>query len=508
MKRIKIKNTLFIIIIFMILPLISIMNVHALTFALGTTHGTVDPQSLIVTEKKKLIISNVPEEDVLTAYKILDVYFNESSNSLTYEFTSDFKNYLSTSNDYHNLTVDGYTKLTSGNAPAGDTNSLSTLDKLASGYAAYVKEYSISGTDMTTNNTNKIASLSLGSYLITPKTTSKIYAVMVGNLSLFEENGQWTSSDQTIIAKVNEPGIITKSLSGNKETDSFYIGNEITYNITGSVPKYPTNATNKKYIIKDTMDNGLTFTGLNSVSITDGTKILNVNVNNGNVTDNANNIVANITENGQVITFDFHLDYINSTEITISYKAKLNDSAILGGEGNKNQAKLIYANNPYTESTYESEESSTIAYTYGIEILKYSETNKNTVLENAIFDIYNDSSLTNKIGTMTTNADGLAQFKGIPEGIYYLKETKAPSGYRLLNKPVSINVANEGATVSPQNTGYYYQEISNSKNIILPFTGGMGTYAYTIVGLLIIIVAVMIFIIYRKKREEKDKNEK
>ncbi len=148
-----------------------------------------------------------------------------------------------------------------------------------------------------------------------------------------------------------------------------------------------------------------------------------------------------------------------------------------------------------------------MVYTYGLEILKYSGIDKTVVLEGAVFDIYSNASLTTKVGSITTDEDGYAEYLGIPAGTYYLKETKAPSGHTLLTDAVAIEVAGNNSTLSPTNSGYYYAEISNNKNLFLPFTGGMGTYVYTIIGLLIIIISVIIYIIYRKRSSSKDNNE-
>ncbi len=502
MKRIK-----YLLCIFFFALLFNVTNIQAASFTLGTTHGTTDPNSLIVTEPKNLIVSNVPDGDILTAYKIIDVFYNPTTNALYYEFTSDFQSFLTASTDYRSLTVEAYSKLTSGNITNGSTLTVSSLDRLVSSYVVYIKDHELVGTDLATSSTNRLKNLPIGSYLVIPKTTSKIYAVMVGNLSLSKENGVWTSHDQTIVAKVSDPGIVTKTIAGNKITDSTYIGIEITYNITGTVPQYPTNATNKKYTITDTMASGLTFSGITSMNITDGTTRLIVNPN-GEVKDRNNKIVANINVTNQVITIDFNLDNVKSTEIIISYKAKLNEQAILGGEGNKNKAKLTYAVDPYKNSTQDSEETTTTVYTYGLEILKYSENDKSAVLKGAQFDVYSNASLTTKVGTITSNENGLGTLKGLPAATYYLKETKAPIGHLLLTETIPIKIAIDDATPSPTRPGYYYIEISNNKNLFLPFTGGLGTYIYTIIGMSIIVIAVIVFIIYRKRRENGDNDEK
>lgn len=503
----KIKNKLKIVLLFLFSLHIGILYVNAASFSVGTIHGTEDTNSLIITDTKTLTVTNVSEDDTLTAYKIIDAFYNPTSNVVYYEFTSDFSAFLSSSLEYRSLTLEVYQKLTSGDITNGSISTESSLDTLVSSYAGYIKENNIVGTDLAKNGTTRTANLPLGSYLVLPKVSNRIYAVMVGNLAITEENSTWVASNATIVAKATNPGIVTKTISGNKETDSSYIDHDITYNITGTVPQYPSNATNKKYMITDTMSSGLTFSGISSMSITDGSTRLNISTN-GTVTDSSGNTVANIILNNQTISIDFNLDYIKSTQITLTYKAKLNDSAVVGSSGNTNSAILTYSNDPYGTGTANTDGVSTTMYTYGIEVFKYSGTNKTALLSGVEFELYSNASLTTKLGTLTTNEEGIALFKGLPSGTYYLKETKAPKGYEIPDAAIAVNVANANAEESNNNPGYYRIEISNTKNMFLPFTGGIGTYAYTIIGLSIIVIAVIIFIIYRKRRGNKENDEK
>lgn len=506
MKKMKKYNKILLLVIMLLAPLMIITKVEAATFTLGTTSSTQDPNSRIINDKKTLTISGVEGNDILTAYKIIDIYYNSTANTITYEFTANFKAYLATSTTYRNLTIDGYNQLTSGSITNGSITTTSTLDKLVSGYVSYIKTNNVTGTDLTQSGTNRVASLNAGSYLVLPKSTAKIYVVMVGNLTVSEADNDWQLNDQTIVAKVSNPGVITKTVLGDKEINSFAIGTEFTYEITGTIPQYPSNATNKKYLITDTMSNGLTFSGIAGVTFLDGTTKLTVN-SNGSITNSANNTVGTITVNGQVITIDLNIDNITSNEITITYKAKLNDNAVIGNGGNSNDAKLTYSNDPYTESTYESDTTSAKVYTYGIDILKYSGTNKASVLKDAVFDIYSDASLTTKVGTITTLTNGRGTYKGLGAGTYYLKEVKAPSGHTLLTNPISIKVATDNANELASNPGYYYIEISNTRNSVLPFTGGAGTYIFSIVGILIVVITTVIYIIYRKNKKNSENRE-
>ena len=126
-----------------------VLNVDAVSITTLPTKGTVDTNSNIVADDAALMVTNAPASDTLAAYKILDTFYNASTNVITYEFTSNFKAFLASSSTYKNLTVDEYYNLTSGDITSGSTRTSSTLDRLASAYASYVKTNSVIGADLT-----------------------------------------------------------------------------------------------------------------------------------------------------------------------------------------------------------------------------------------------------------------------------------------------------------------------------------------------------------------------
>ncbi|MBO1306231.1 hypothetical protein JZO70_08675 [Enterococcus sp. 669A] len=95
-----------------------------------------------------------------------------------------------------------------------------------------------------------------------------------------------------------------------------------------------------------------------------------------------------------------------------------------------------------------------------------------TPLRNAVFDLIKDHGGTGKkLGTATTDADGKLKFdvgSGLTEnlfpGDYSLVETKAPSGFELLKKPINVTITQGNQVIQ------LYQD--NDKGTDLPFTGG------------------------------------
>lgn len=73
------------------------------------------------------------------------------------------------------------------------------------------------------------------------------------------------------------------------------------------------------------------------------------------------------------------------------------------------------------------------------------------------FDVYKDSSLTQKLGTITTDSSGKGTLAGVGEGTYYIKNTKAKSGYGLATT-TSMKVKISGSVASTTD-GYYKVEI-------------------------------------------------
>ena len=471
----------------------------AITITVDDTKNLItDANSHYVTNQGTIIISNVDSGDTLKAYKILDAYYNATSNVISYDFTTSFKAFLQQSTTYSSLSVQDYMVLTSGNIENGSTRTESTLDMLASAYAGYIRQNSIDGIQMATSGTTASVTADAGSYLILPTATSKVYAVMVGNIAISVVDGEWTLQDATIVAKVSEAGIVKKS--DGKTNVSYEIGEDIPFEINLTVPQYPTNATNKKYVLTDTMSAGLTFSGLDSVGVSDGDTVLTVNAATGVITNTAGEQVATIVVEGQKITIDFDLTYVNSTTLKVTYKARLNNNAVIGGNNN-NSAQLEYSNDPYGTGTSTTPVTLdgpgvVIIKTYSLAIIKHERNNETTLLSGATFEVYRDQNLTDLQGTVTTGDDGSVTVKGLKEGSYWLKETKSPAGYSLINDAIQVTIADADAT-----DGVITVRVSNAKVGVLPITGGMGTIIFTVSGAVLMIGAIWFVFVYRKKNK-------
>lgn len=93
--------------------------------------------------------------------------------------------------------------------------------------------------------------------------------------------------------------------------------------------------------------------------------------------------------------------------------------------------------------------------------------------------------------------NGTLKVTGLDEGNYEFKETKAPTGYKVNseNKAFTMNVDEKEVIVDAG-------EFVNTKLSSLPSTGGMGTYLFTIIGVVVMAGAAGAFFISRRKGSE------
>lgn len=316
--------------------------------------------------------------------------------------------------------------------------------------------------------------------------------------------------------------------TGQNATDA-KIGDTLTFTLTSTIPDMSAYST-YTFNFKDTLSKGLTFEQVKSVKVED--KTLSVNTDYTVTPPTAPNNTLTVAMND----FKAKQQANAGKKITVTYTATLNKDAVVGGAGNVNSATIQYSNNPSTNGTGDSEPSKVRVFTYGFTVDKYTgdqytdaatrlagakftlapkngsaisfvQVSAGSATANAVYRVANAGE-TGATTTITTPANGKVVFEGLKNGEYTLTETEAPAGYNKLASAIGVKVngQNDGTdttnatvtiTYNNDNGSSYNQTASNGvipvrnkSGAILPSTGGMGTIAFTVIGVLVIALGV------------------
>jgi LPXTG-motif cell wall-anchored protein len=99
---------------------------------------------------------------------------------------------------------------------------------------------------------------------------------------------------------------------------------------------------------------------------------------------------------------------------------------------------------------------------------------------------------------VTTDDRGAAEFIGLQDGTYTLKEIEAPAGYNLLTDTIDITIAGSDADAT---TLTVEAAVANATGSQLPSTGGVGTTIFYTLGLMMMAVSALLLV--AKKRMAK-----
>lgn len=327
-------------------------------------------------------------------------------------------------------------------------------------------------TDTVGANGKYTKSVTAGAYIAIISHAGEVYNPVLlsatygaeGNLTTGEvnvENGYLYGTEA--VAKKTTPDVKKEVTGGTadetkKDEDgnpiqTASVGDVLTYTVTPTMPQYPVNALNKTFYIADRMTAGLTFIADSIQIAIDGEVITGV-ANEERIyifTNNAGTVIARAKSesldgmNGFNLNFDYEkLQNSESGAVAtpvVTYKAVVNENAVVGQEGNNNDVDMFYAKDPSTGSTWdklnetpdgaegvEKKEDQKIVYTYQVSFKKVQEDGQ-TPLAGAIFGIYDkDGKLVDQV---TTNDEGYAVSTNVSAGTYTIKELVAPTGYTL-----------------------------------------------------------------------------
>lgn len=457
-----------------------------------------------------ITINNAVENDVLAAYKVVDITYNAANNTLSYAWNSAFSDYFAGTTSYNATayTVEQFDALNDDSAE---------LKTLLAGLPSYIANRTIAPVATQTvdaGGTATFADLAMGEYFIRPTSTTSVYQLMLQKVEPTVVSGKYVIDDVTFSAKHEE---VTVDKSADKT--SVTKNEKVTYTITVEIPTYATGAVDKSFYVSDLLPDGLT---IDPASI-------KVQIDGADVNAAAYTLATTATND---YTFKLSVDtdkYADSwsanggKRLVITYTATLNnDNTTAVNDKETNTVTFDYSFYPYVENSHEQKTATVDVTTFAIKIDKYVDGELTNKLANAKFDLYRTATqaevnaglaviiphtTVNGIkleGDLVTDANGTATFaKYEANGTnydYYLVETQAPSGYNILNNAAKVNFTDADVAAT---AGIYTVQVPNKSGIQLPITGGTGTVIFAIIGITLMVGAVVLFVVSRKKEKER-----
>ncbi len=483
-----------------------------------------------------------------------DVTIKGPKNGHTYEVYQIFTGDVDSTNKLSNAKYGTVAKLT-GSEKVGDAVPSETLNNLAGVASAssdrakleeilkYVDESKLDGTTdnlaATITNDKFTATVPSGYYLIKDKENSildnnnkaeayTLYLVAVAGTTI-------TISPKSDVPTVEKYVKEDSTDTWGKDADA-ELNQKVEFKLTGTLP---TDYANYEYYTYEFED---TFTGMDfdstSVKVTidseDGTDITSAFTVDTSVTGKVTITCTNLKDNAATTGLT------KDNKIIVTYKASLNDAAVIGNPGNPNKVDLVYSNNPNVKAdgtkntTDKTPEDKVVVFTYEIDVNKY-DSNTNTQLADAEFVLINSAGKYAKLDANNKVTEWVASYEGVTECVltssateaikiigldakdeYKLKEIKAPTGgYQQLTKDITIKIdatitdaaitaitATVDTPASLESTDYTNGKVTvkvpNTKKSNLPTTGGMGTKMFYIGGAVLMAVAAIALVVKKK----------
>lgn len=151
---------------------------------------------------------------------------------------------------------------------------------------------------------------------------------------------------------------------------------------------------------------------------------------------------------------------------------------------------------------------------------KVDSTDDNKYLAGAEFSLYKDEACQDIVGvyltkemqgdkvtTFSSDQQGKVRVFGLKSGIYYLKETKAPKDYYLIEKPMMITIDDNGHVIPASGNANIVMNASNGEVFVrdnpiyeLPNAGGIGTHVLTLLGSMMMTIGALM--LYSKKKRQ------
>lgn len=457
-----------------------------------------------------ITINGAIEDQTYKIYRILNLEANENFTAYKYTINPGWETFVTEHNDVFTVKNGIVTSTAISNTPE--------VQALANAAGKYAKDnggLTVAGTATASSPT--VSGLELGYYLVVPDP-----GVVLNSLCSLGT----TNPNVTINEKNGKPSItkeVEHAAGSTGSSNDATVGDTVKFVVTiKAIDGKP-----EKYVMHDKMEAGLTFEP-SSVTVKRGETILEKGTDYELITSPADHDTFDIK---------FEKNVVKTNDVfTVTYTATLNEKAVVGTDGNKNETKLTYGDNQHVDAE------PTKTYTWSFNIFKFfKDGTTDTALAGAKFILYRHTSTgsatENEYAVMDANGkiqdwdtershatvltspdSGKLTMSGLANGTYYLMETEAPQGYNSLENDIEIKITAEnwqtptaptakieyktstaeGASFAEAENGTV--KVENKTGTVLPGTGGIGTTIFYVIGGGLMVAAAILLI--TKKRME------
>lgn len=375
-------------------------------------------------------------------------------------------------------------------------------------------------TEQVTDSTVTFYGLEIGAYYVYAQSEKTTYNPMGEAVYAYDETtGLMKPADKTIDAK-GSTYTLTKAFSGEKGKTTYQVverGQEVPFTITATFPSYDKDATDRAFQITDEptgMKVKEVTVKVGEVPLAAGTDYKLVSVKDDGT--DGDEITTLPAAEDQKVRVRFTSAYIGKDNrhagqtVTVEVKAQITDADTFVNKASSDKGSKPSEVNgklgSITINKYDKNNSKLLADAeFSIAPMKEDEVGAKIqfvlVGQNkdgqSIYKKATEEEIKNDDITKVTNIvakNGVVVAKGLDDGKYKIVEEKAPAGYSVVtvNDVTIENGGNPTATVN----------VSDTKLHSLPHTGGMGTYLFTIIGVVVMVGAAGAFFISRRKGSE------
>lgn len=484
----------------------TIKKIFSMMLAVAMLALQIVPTTMVSAEEVTgtITINNTVVGATYKAYKILTLEtYDATNNHYIYRVDSAWKEFVETGagKDYLNLVNPGATYDNNLYVTWKGDNTDTRKQAFAAAALAYAQTKGIeaTATAIAETTTVQFTRLELGYYVIDST---------VGSLCILTTTKPTATVEEKNVVPPVEKVVKEDSTNLWGDKNDAQIGDTVEYQTTITVSSKVENYV-LNYVLYDKMSEGLTL-NRDSFKITL----------NGTLVENTNYVITlpeagqTYTNNGNTFEIDFTNEFektlTNGDKIVVSYSAVLNEKAVIGTPGNTNDTYLKYDNNSETKHD------TTVTYTYELKINKKDK--DNNILTGAEFELYLQDkttrvyveditstkenvptgtkyyrvveNVTDDVKTANVQIEaGIVIIEGLDSDKYYLKETKAPTGYNKLSSEIEIQISKytEDTDTNSISTNLTETTVVNYTGTELPETGGMGTVLFITIGSLLVL---------------------